>query len=158
MSDQFSILQAKIEEDLKLLEILNKFQESIKQEKETQKHLDDFCGVWITGPERCGKTKTAIKLYQNAYFKYPHDKWWDNYNNQQFIIIDDFNLENRNIGHLLRLWSNKEPFVAEGRCWIKTIRPKIICVTSSYTIEQIWDGNPYMIKDLKNQFMTIKLS
>ncbi|XP_037704550.1 uncharacterized protein LOC119543674 [Choloepus didactylus] len=41
------------------------------------------------GPPGCGKSRTVKDLAPEAYWK-PRGKWWDGYNGQEDVILDDF--------------------------------------------------------------------
>nr|WAE42736.1 MAG: replication associated protein [Cressdnaviricota sp.] len=42
----------------------------------------------ILGPSGCGKTRFARDAFPNAYWK-PHGKWFDNYDGQDVVVIDE---------------------------------------------------------------------
>lgn len=46
--------------------------------------------VVITGPPGSGKTHLAYSLYPGAYVKDPSTKWWDGYDGEEVVILDDF--------------------------------------------------------------------
>ena len=41
------------------------------------------------GDAGTGKTRRAFEEFPNAYIK-PHGKWWDDYDGQECVILDDF--------------------------------------------------------------------
>lgn len=54
------------------------------------------------GPTGVGKSRLADHLYPNAYRK-AHGKWFDGYNGESTIILDDFDSDFMPIGDFLRL-------------------------------------------------------
>ena len=47
--------------------------------------------VWVLwGPTGTGKSRFAAEQWPDAFWKAPDDKWWDGYNGQETVIIDDF--------------------------------------------------------------------
>lgn len=45
---------------------------------------------WVYGPTGCGKTRYATTAYGDNYYIKDHTQWWDGYEQQPVIIIDDF--------------------------------------------------------------------
>ena len=59
----------------------------------------DVRGVWIYGKAGYGKSRLARRDYPDAYPKLCN-KWWDGYNNQKHVIMDDIG------GPSTRCWDN----------------------------------------------------
>lgn len=55
--------------------------------KSTHRHVKVFVLVGITGT---GKTRAAWDAYPDLYSK-PEGAWWDGYQGQQVVLLDDFN-------------------------------------------------------------------
>lgn len=101
------------------------------------KHKQRF--RWFYGPAGSGKTRSAIALSppENTYLKMIN-KWWDGYEGQAYVIIDDLAVKDDYMGHFLKIWCDVNPFRAETKGGSKLIRPEFITVTSNWHPHEIW--------------------
>lgn len=112
---------------------------------------DHLSGIWFYGQPGTGKSKTARWLYPNAYPK-PCNKWWDGYQNQHYVIIDDFDRNHSVLGHHLKIWADHYPFIAEQKGHSIKIRPTIICVTSNYHPAELFTDDPTLRQAILRRF------
>lgn len=133
---------------LKHYNALRKIQQDYMKPAE---HLDKTCGEWYYGPPNSGKTHKAFIENPEAYDK-PCNKWWDGYQGQEVVVIDDFDLNHKCLGHHLKRWADRFSFACEQKGTTLQVRPKKIIVTSNYTIEQIFAGDEVLIAALKRRF------
>lgn len=90
---------------------------------------------WWFGPTRVGKTSTA-KLENPDYYLKTCDQWWDGYNDEACVIIDEWSPDNANLAQQLKLWSDHGEFRAAIKGGHMLIRPAKIIVCSNYSMEE----------------------
>lgn len=117
--------------------------------------LPGVCGVWIVGASGCGKTRAATQAYPNAFLK-PLNKWWDGYQGEEVVILDDMDIFHRDLTSTLKHWADFLPFIAEVKGTSTYARPKKFIVTSQYTIDTIWQDDAESLAAIKRRFTVIE--
>lgn len=110
----------------------------------TTKHtdLDTLQGEWHVGKTGTGKSRTVRTAYPDAFIK-SNDTWWDGYANEETVIIEELGPNQIGAQHM-KLWADRYQFKANQKGSQILIRPARICVTSNYTIREIWtDSRDY---------------
>ncbi|AUM61886.1 Rep [uncultured virus] len=119
--------------------------------------LPDTCGIWYYGQPGVGKTRLITKLYPDAYLK-RMNKWFDGYNNEEVVVIDDLDTTHSFMSYELKKLADRYCYMVEVKNASMYIRPKRVVVTSQYTIEQIWKDDPETVKALKRRFRIVEVT
>ena len=124
-------------------ELWTKYQNSYRKMRKQFKPAcleGELTNEWWYGPPGSGKTSKAFKDYPDAYLK-DTTKWWDEYNHEDVVIIDDMDPFHKSLAKEFKLWAHHAPFVAECKGGSMCIRPKKVIVTSNYSINEVWEDS-----------------
>lgn len=111
------------------------------------------CGIWYWGEPGVGKSHRARQEQPDAYFKM-QNKWWDGYQDQPAIILDDF--DSKELGHHLKIWADQYAFVAETKGHALFIRPKVFIITSNYQPKDLWTDS-VLLSAIERRFNIVKV-
>lgn len=96
--------------------------------------------IWLWGKAQGGK---SYWIYQNlpGLSVYPKDatKWWNNYEQEDIILIDDFETQTWGYRDFLRLL-DRYPYQAQNKGGYLKINSKYIVITCEYPPEELWEA------------------
>lgn len=87
--------------------------------------------IWIYGETGSGKTRYVHKNFSDVYVAM-NNKWWDGYQSQSCILIDDLRVEDYPFNYLLRLL-DAYPLQLETKGSTVQLRNKVFFVTCPVT-------------------------
>lgn len=104
--------------------------------------------LYVYGPPRIGKSEFARKLAEKMgvrfYTKNPN-KWWDGYQEEQMVVIDDLDPVHSVLGHHIKIWTDRYSINAETKGGAMLIRPHMIIITSNYSLDQIFEEKTLLL-------------
>lgn len=100
-------------------------------------------GLWIHGLSDVGKSHVVRELIDptgEERFIKEHNKWFDGYSKQKWIIMDDVSALPRFDFEKLKNWADKYGLHVQVKNAKVFLRHKGLVVTSNYTIEEVCEG------------------
>lgn len=119
-------------------------------------NLEECCGIWIYGESGSGKTTSARTEYGDYYCK-SANKWWDGYQGEDTVIIEDLDPNHKCLAHHLKLWMDKWSFPAEVKGGMRCLRPQRVIITSQYSIEEVFRDEPATVAAITRRCKVIHM-
>lgn len=120
-----------------------------------QKIDGNLSNMWITGPASTGKTsmlyRSAEEQGLSVYVK-NCNKWWDGYNDEDVVIIDDFPKDFKFLIQYLKIWADRYVFRGEIKGASRAMRPKRIWITSNHKPGDCPDIDPGDLDAILSRF------
>lgn len=97
---------------------------------------------WYWGSTGTGKSKTAFQQAMEDgswYAKDPSNQWWDGYNGQEVVVIDDYRRDFCTFSYLLRLL-DQYPLIVSVKGSTTQFLAKKIYITTPKNVRETWDS------------------
>lgn len=114
--------------------------------------------IWCYGDTGSGKSYYAYNYTDNKsdiYYKNPTNKWWDAYDGENIIIIDDLRSRNIDFVDLLRM-TDIYPYRAEYKGGSVFLTASVIIITSPYTPQEMYGFTAENIDQLLRRIEILK--
>lgn len=107
---------------------------------------------WYWGPSGTGKSRKARE--NESLFLKKRNKWWDGYDDEEVVLIEEWSPElKQTTAQELKIWSDIYSFPAEIKGGCIVIRPRLIIITSNYSLEECFDERD--IEPMRRRFNVV---
>jgi len=103
-------------------------------------NLETLDNQWRWGDPKSGKSEGARLENPDHYLKLVRSKWFDHYNHEPVVLIEDLDPESAKQAQYIKTLADVYPVRVEVKGGTMMIRPKRIIVTSNYHPADIFAG------------------
>ena len=110
--------------------------ELLKKYIDIQRHFKTYV-YWFYGPTGSGKSRLAEEMFKDAYWTLSSGKWWEGYDGQETVIINDYRKDFCKFHELLNLL-DRYPYRVECKGGSRQFISKTIVITTPLSPEETW--------------------
>lgn len=108
--------------------------------------------LWLYGKPGTGKSRMAFSINPDSTYAKMANKWWDGYNDQETIVLDDFGKDHKVLGYHIKRWTDRYPSILEVKGTAIPTNYDEFIITSNYSIAQIWQEDKEMCAAIQRRF------
>lgn len=109
---------------------------------------------WLWGEPGVGKSRIAHSALPTAYLKPSTTKWWNGYEGQRMVIIDDVTPGGIGINHFLK-WFDRYKCLVEVKGGMMALAAEQFIVTSNFRPRVVWPDTDQVTIDALHRRMTV---
>jgi len=118
--------------------------------------MNDIQNEWWYGATGTGKSRLAWEKYGSICFQKMLNKWWDGYDMEPVVIIEEWSPKNDVTSSALKIWADRYPFTAQIKGGVlQKIRPQKIIVISNYRLSDCF-GDSRDLEPIARRFVEIE--
>lgn len=115
-------------------------------------------GTWIWGPPGVGKSHSVRTQFSEAdLFLKTQNKWWDGYQGQKAVLLDDFDKLGSCLSHYLKIWADKWACTGEIKGGTIPLNFERLFITSNYHPKEIFTEDSELLQAIERRFKIIHM-